>query len=419
MVKYQNMLKVEEIKKDFPILKRRIPAAAGKHGKQLVYLDSAATSQKPKQVIEAVKDFQEKHMANIHRGLHQLSEEANEMYEQARETVAEFIGAKADELVFVRNTTEGINLVAYSWVANQLKPGDEILTTVMEHHSNFLPWQIAGEKLGVKVQVADVTDEGRLDWRDFERKLNKKTKLVAVNHMSNTTGTINPIEKIVRVAKRAGAKVLVDGAQGVQHLGIDVKKVGCDFLAFSGHKMLGPMGIGGVYIKKERQEEMTPFLTGGGMISEVYIDKPAVWAKGVEKWEAGTPNVEGAVGLAEAVRYHQRLGLAEIRKHETEITEYALKQLGKIKEIKVYGPKDVETRGGVISFSFDKVHAHDVAQILDSEGVAVRSGHHCTMPLHQRFGLVASIRASFYIYNDKKDVDRLIEGLEKVKQIFK
>lgn len=409
------MLKVEEIKKDFPILERRIPAAAGKHGKQLVYLDSAATSQKPKQVIEAVKDFQEKHMANVHRGLHQLSEEASEMYEQARETVAEFIGAKADELVFVRNTTEGINLVAQAWAANQLKPGDEILTTVMEHHSNILPWT----QLGLTVKFVDVTEEGILDMKDFARKLTKKTRLVAIGHMSNMTGTINPIEEIVQLAKRAGAKVLVDGAQGVQHLGIDVKKVGGDFLAFSGHKMLGPMGIGGVYIKKERQEEMTPFLTGGGMISEVYIDKPAVWAKGVEKWEAGTPNVEGAVGLAEAVKYHQRLGLTEIRKHEAEITKYALKQLDRIKEIKIYGPKDVEIRGGVISFSFDKVHSHDVAQILDSEGVAVRSGHHCTMPLHQRFGLVASTRASFYIYNDKKDVDRLVEGLEKVREVFK
>jgi cysteine desulfurase/selenocysteine lyase len=257
-----------------------------------------------------------------------------------------------------------------------------------------------------------------LDLKDFERKLSKRTRLVAVGHMSNATGTIHPVERIVRMAKRVGAKVLIDGAQGVQHVGIDVKRIGCDFLAFSGHKMLGPMGIGGVYIKKARQREMGPFMTGGGMIKEVSKQR-SKWADGVEKFEAGTPNVSGAVGLAEAVKYHERLGMEKIREHEKELARYALAKLEKIEGLRIIGPKDVNIRGGVVTFVMEKIHAHDVAQILDSEGVAVRSGHHCTMPLHRRLGLVSSTRASFYIYNTKEDVDRLVEGLKKVKRVFK
>lgn len=403
------MFDVKKIKQDFLILKRKV------NGKLLVYLDNAATSQRPLQVIKAIQDFQTKHNANVHRGLHTLSEEASELYEKSRETVAKFIGAEKEEIVFVRNSTEGINLVAKAWAAKNIDKDGEILSTVMEHHSNILPWQ----QLGLTVKFVDVTDEGILNIEDFKKKLTKKTKLVCVGHMSNMTGTINPIEEIMKLAKKVKAKVLIDGAQSVQHVGIDVKKIGIDFLVFSGHKMLGPMGIGALYIKKERQAEMGVFLTGGGMISEVYLDKPAVWAKGVEKWEAGTPNVEGAVGLAAACEYHNRLGLKNIRIHEKNLTTYALKQLAKIKEIKIYGPKDINIRGGVISFTFKGVHAHDVAQILDSEGVAVRSGHHCTMPLHQRFGLAATTRASFYIYNDEKDVDALIDGLLKVRSVFK
>ncbi len=403
------MLNIQKIKEDFPILKRRV------NGKRLVYLDSAATSQRPLQVIKVVEDFQKKHNANVHRGLHTLSEEASELYEQARKTVADFVGARAEEIVFVRNATEAINLVAWAWAFKNIKKDEEILTTIMEHHSNLLPWR----QLGLMVKFVDVTDEGVLDMEDFKKKLTKKTKLVAVGHMSNMTGTINPIEEIISMAKKVKAKVLIDAAQSVPHLGVNVQKIGCDWLVFSGHKMLGPMGIGALYIKKERQAEMGVWLTGGGMISEVYLDKPAVWAKGVEKWEAGTPNVEGAVGLAVACEYHNQLGMKNIREHEKELTKYALKELSRFKEIKIYGPKDVNIRGGVVTFSFKGIHAHDVAQVLDSEGVAVRSGHHCTMPLHQRFGLAASTRASFYIYNDKKDVDALIKGLEKVRRIFK
>lgn len=403
------MLVVSKIKQDFPILKRMIS------GKRLVYMDNAATSQRPVQVVEAIKEFYEQHNANVHRGLHSLSEEASRLYEQARETVAEFIGARAEEIVLVRNTTEAINLVAWAWAFQNIKKGGEILTTVMEHHSNLLPWM----QLGLTVKFVDVTNEGELDMKDFSKKLSRRTKLVAVGQMSNMTGTINPVEKIIKMARRVKARVLVDAAQSVPHLGVDVEKLDCDWLAFSGHKMLGPMGIGVLYIKKERQAEMGVFLTGGGMISEVYLNKPAVWAKGVEKWEAGTPNVAGAVGLAEAVRYQQRLGMKNIRQHEKELIKYGLNRLKQITEVSLIGPTDVEKRGGVISFTFKGVHAHDVAQILDSEGVAVRSGHHCTMPLHQRLGLVSTTRASFYIYNDKEDIDALIKGLEKVRQVFK
>jgi len=318
----------------------------------------------------------------------------------------------------VRNATEGINLVAFAWGLRNLKKGDEIVTTVMEHHANLIPWQQLTKATGAKLKVVEVTDEGILDMKDFERKLSKKTKLVAVVHISNTTGTINPVKEIVEMAKRVGAKVLIDGAQSVQHLGLDVKKIGGDFLAFSGHKMLGPMGAGGVYVKKARQEEMGVFMTGGGMIKEVSKER-AKWADGVEKWEAGTPNVSGAVGLAEAVKYHERLGLKQIRRHEKELTEYALKRLEEVKGVRLIGPREVKIRGGVVTFVMEKIHAHDVAQILDSEAVAVRSGHHCTMPLHRRLGLVSSTRASFYIYNTKEDVDRLIEGLKKVKKVFK
>jgi len=406
------MLNVKQIQADFPILKRKI------NGKPLVYLDNAATSQRANPVLAAMRDFDLKHNANVHRGLHALSEEASELYESARETVANFIGADADELIFTRNTTEAINLIAWTWGLGRIKPGDEILTTIMEHHSNFLPWQQLVKAHGAKFQVATITPDGRLDMADFSRKLNKKTKLVAVGHMSNATGTINPIDEIVKLARKVKARVLVDAAQSVPHFPVDVKALGVDWLAFSGHKMLGPMGIGGLYIRKERQEETGPFLTGGGMISEVYADKPAVWAKGVEKWEAGTPNVSGAVGLAAAVKYLQKLGMANIRKHEQELTEYGLKQLSRVKGLRLIGPQDSKIRGGVLTFVFDQYHAHDVAQILDSEGIAVRSGHHCTMPLHQYLGLVSTTRASLYIYNDKTDIDKLIAALDKVKEVL-
>jgi len=402
---------IQKIRQDFPILKRKI------EGKRLVYLDNAATSQKPRQVIRAITDYYEKHNANVHRGIHRLSEEASEMYEEARRVVAGFVGAKEDEMVFVRNATEGINLVAYAWGLKNIKKGDEIVTTVIEHHANLVPWQKLSKKTGAKLQVVDVTDEGVFDIKDFKSKLSSRTKLVAVVHMSNVTGEILPVKEITKLSKRVGAKVLVDAAQSAQHLGFDVREIQVDFLAIAGHKMMAPMGISGVYLKKEVQLEMDVFMTGGGMIREV-SKQSAKWAKGVEKFEAGTPNVGGAIGLAEAVRYHERLGLDRIRQHEKELTKYALDRLGEIRGLKVIGPKEVEIRGGMVTWVMEGIHAHDVAQVLDSEGVAVRSGHHCTMPLHERLGITASTRASFYIYNDKDDVDRLVEGLEKVKKVF-
>ena len=413
------MLNINKIKKDFPILTRKVPATGqGKNGKRLVYLDNAASSQKPRQVIKAVSEYYKKHNANVHRGIHTLSEEASLMYEEARKTVAEFIGARSDEIVFVKNATEGINLVAWAWAFRNLKKGDEILTTEMEHHANLVPWQEVAKRLEVKLQVVEVTDEGLLDMDDFKKKLSKKTKLVAVVQVSNTTGVINPVEKIVKEARRAGAKVLVDAAQSAQHMGVDVKKLKGDFLVIAGHKMMAPMGISALFIKKEIQKEVGVFLTGGGMISEVSKDK-SEWVKGVEKWEAGTPNVGGAIGLAEAVRYHSKLGMKNIRQHEKELTKYALEKMSKIKGVKIIGPKDTEIRGGVVTFVMDGIHAHDVAEVLNSEGVAVRSGHHCAMPLHERLGLTATTRASFYVYNDRKDVDQLIKGLLKAKQVFK
>ncbi|MDP4030834.1 MAG: SufS family cysteine desulfurase [Candidatus Beckwithbacteria bacterium] len=406
------MLNVKKIKADFPILRRRV------NEKPLVYLDNAATSQRPLAVLAAMREFDLNHNANVHRGLHTLSEEASQLYESARQTVAEFIGARSDELVFTRNTTEAINLVAWTWGMAHIKAGDEILTTIMEHHSNFLPWQQLALAHHAKLQVVNITPDGRLDMKDFAKKLNRKTKLVAVNHMSNALGTINPVAAIVKLAKKVKAAVMVDAAQSVPHFPVDVSKLGVDFLAFSGHKMLSPLGIGGLYIKKERQTETGPFLTGGGMISEVYADQPAIWAKGVEKWEAGTPNISGAIGLAAAVKYLQKLGMANVRQHEQELTEYGLKQLSRVKGLRLLGPSDSRIRGGVLTFVFDKYHAHDVAQVLDSEGVAVRSGHHCTMPLHQCLGLVSTNRASVYIYNDTSDIDRLVEALDKVKQVL-
>ena len=406
------MLDVSKIRQDFPILSRKV------NGKTLIYLDNAATSQKPKPVIQAIVDYYEHHNANVHRGIHTLGDEATRLYHQSRDQVAKFIGADTDELIFVRNATEAINLVTWTWAFDHVDKDSEIILTEMEHHSNFVPWLQLSKSKGVKLQLVTITKDGRLDLTDLEAKLSPKTKLVAIVHCSNALGTINPIADIVKRARRVGAKVLVDAAQSVPHLPVNVKALGIDFLAFSGHKMLGPMGIGGLFIKRARQEEMGPFLTGGGMISEVYSHQ-VTWQKGPEKFEAGTPNVAGAVGLASAAAYLTKLGLANIRHHEKELVTYALARLQEVKDLTLLGPTDPEVRGGVVAFTVKGIHAHDVAQVLDRHfGIAVRSGHHCTMPLHQKLGIAASTRASFYIYNTKEEIDHLIEGLTKVKQIF-
>lgn len=396
------MLDADQIRRDFPILQRQI------NGRPLVYLDNAATSQKPRQVIEAMVDYYQQHNANVHRGIHTLGDESTRMYQQARKKIAEFIGAgDANELVFVRNTTEGINLVAYSWGTANVSKGDVILTTEMEHHSNLVPWQELAKRVGARVEYTDM--------EDLDEKLKLKPKLLALVHVSNFLGTINPIREIVSKCK--GVKILVDGAQAVSQMPVDVRKLGCDFYAFSGHKMYGPMGIGGLWVKREILEDMQPFMTGGGMISEVH-KTGTVFADLPDRFDAGTPNVAGAVGLAAAVEYLEKIGMDQVRGHSKELTNHLINKLSNLSFVKIYGPTDSDKRGGLVAFTVEGVHAHDVAQVLDSEGIAVRSGHHCTMPMHEKLGIAATVRASFGIYNTKEDIDRLIEGLEKVRQVF-
>ena len=403
---------MNSIKSDFPILNRKI------NHKPLVYLDNAATSQKPRQVIEAMVDYYEQHNANVHRGIHTLGDESTCLYSEARETVAKFIGVEdTNELVFVRNTTEGIKLVAYSWGMANIKSGDVIVTTEMEHHSNLVPWQELAKRVRARVEYVAVNQEGELDLDSLEKKLELKPKLLALVHVSNFLGTINPVKKIATLAKKNGTKVLIDGAQAVPQMPVNVSELGCDFYAFSGHKMYGPMGIGGLWVKREVLEEMQPFMTGGGTISEVHT-VGTVFAGLPDRFDAGTPNVAGAVGLAAAVEYLEKIGMQNVRAHEKELTAYAVKKLKSIKSIRIYGPRNLEERGGLVAFSVEGIHAHDVAQVLDDEGIAVRSGHHCTMPMHEKLGLAATVRASFGIYNTKEEVDKLIEGLGKVKKVF-
>lgn len=401
-----------KVKFDFPILKREVS------GHQLVYLDSGATSQKPKQVLDAERNYYENHNANVHRGAHTLGDEATRLLAESRQVTAKFIGGSEQEVIFVRNTTEAINMVAYAWGLGNLKKGDVLVTTLMEHHANMVPWQEVARRTGARLEVVGLTEDGRVDMDDYTKKLKLKPKLVAFVHVSNALGTINPVAEMTKLAHRAGALVLVDGAQAVPHMKVDVSAIGCDFYAFSGHKMLGPMGIGVLWGRKEILEKIGPFLTGGGMISEVYTDH-STWTEVPEKFEAGTPNVAGVVGLVAAIEYLEKLGLDSVREHDKQLVAYALLQLGKLENIKLLGTRNPELRSGSVSFEYMGVHAHDVATVLDSEGVAVRSGHHCTMPLHNYLGVAASIRASFNVYTTKEDIDALVKALEKVKSIFK
>lgn len=404
------MLNVEKIREDFPILKRKI------NGKLLVYFDNAATSQKPKQVIEALKEFYEKHNANVFRGVHTLSEEATEKYEEARRKIAEFINAENEkEIIFTRSTTEAINLVLYGYAIHNLKAGDEIISTIMEHHSNIVPWQFLQER-GVKLKFVDIDDKGNLKLHQYNELITKNTKLITVTHVSNVLGTINPIDKIEKIAHDNGALYLVDGAQSVPHLPIDVQKINCDFLVFSGHKMLGPTGIGVLYAKKEILEKMKPFNYGSEMIKEVYLDH-TIFADLPLKFEAGTPNIAGAIALGVAVDYLKKIGMKNIAKHEEKLTQYTLKKMKEIEEIKIFG--EAKERAGVISFNLADIHPHDLATILDEDAIAVRSGHHCAMPLMNRLGVVATTRASFYLYNTKEEVDRFVNSLEKARKVFK
>lgn len=406
------MFNVNKIREDFPILKRKI------NGHDLVYLDNAATSQKPHSVIKSILDYYENHNANVHRGVHTLAEEATGMYERARATVAKFINARLpSEIVFVRNTTEALNLVVWSWGKVNIKEGDEILLSEMEHHSNIVPWQLLAKEKGAIIKYIEFNSQGELQISNHKSQITKKTKVVSLTQVSNSLGTINPIKEIAKMAHEAGAIMVVDGAQSVPHMKVDVQSLGVDFLAFSGHKMLGPMGIGVLYGRLELLEAIPPFLSGGDMIRTVSLEG-ATWNEVPQKFEAGTPNVADAVGLAVAIDYLETLGMNNIRVHEIELTSYALTRLRAMPGLRILGPLDPQKRGGVIAFTLEGAHPHDLASILDGEGIAVRSGHHCAMPVHLKLGIPASTRASFYVYNTKEEVDKLVEGLEKARRLL-
>ena len=402
----------EVVRKDFPIFD--VPV----HGdKRLVYLNSAATSQKPRQVIDRLVRFYETENANPSRGIDELSMRAETAYEQARETCARFIGAPFSRtIVFTRGATESINLVRYSWGRANIHSGDEVLVTEMEHHSNLVPWQLLCQETGAVLRALPVDADGKLRMDLLGEYLTEKTKLVAVTLMSNVFGTINPITEISRAAHAVGALVLVDAAQAAPHLSFSVQELDCDFLAFSGHKMLGPTGSGGLYGREQLLEEMPPFHGGGEMIREVWIDR-ATWNEIPYKFEAGTMNIAQQVGLGAAIEYLENLGMDNVREHELTITEYALERIGGAGAT-IYGPKDAAERGGVLAFTFGEVHPHDIATIIDQEGVAIRAGHHCAQPLMRRYEVSAMARASFYIYNSNEDVDALVDALGEAKGWF-
>jgi cysteine desulfurase / selenocysteine lyase len=405
------MFDVESIRKDFPILQRTV------HGKPLVYLDNAATSQKPLAVIDALVEYYERYNANIHRGLHTLAEEATARYEEVREKVRRFINApdKAS-IIFTRNATESMNLVAYAWGRTHIRAGDEIVLTVMEHHSNIVPWQVLAKETGAVLRFVDIDDEGRLrdDWGEM---IGEKTRLVALTQMSNALGTINPVREIANAAHRHGALVLVDGAQSVAHMPVDVQDLDCDFLAFSGHKMLGPTGVGVLYVRRSVLDDMTPFLTGGHMISKVSLEE-TTWNELPWRFEAGTPNIADVIAFGAAIDYLESLGMETVRRHDVELTTYALDVLAQIPNLKLYGPSDPSDRGCAISFNYGELHPHDLGTVLDSYGVAIRAGHHCAQPLMNRLGVPATARASLYVYNRREEIDVLAEGIQEAARFF-
>ena len=402
-------LNVEQVREQFPILQRKI------HGKPLVYLDNGATTQKPLAVLAAMDEAYRNSYANVHRGLHQLSMEATEAYEQAHAKVAQFINATPEEVIFTKGTTESLNLLAYS-LGSTLKAGDEILLSEMEHHSNLVPWQAVAQRTGAVLRFIPVTPDGTLDMVRGASLFSSKTKIVSIVHLSNVLGTINPVKDLARRAHTVGALMIVDGAQSVPHMSVDVKDLDCDFLAFSGHKMAGPTGIGVLYGKREHLERMDPFLYGGDMIREVTFER-STWNDLPWKFEAGTPNIVGGIGLGAAVDFLQGIGMDRIEAYERELTAYALAALRGIDGLEVYGPK--EGRGAVISFNIPGIHPHDVAHLLDDQGIATRGGHHCAMPLIRKMGLTATSRASFYFYNTKEEVDTLVAALRRIKEKFR
>jgi len=398
------------VRADFPILEQRV------HGKSLVYLDNAATSQKPRAVIETISRYYEETNSNVHRAVHHLSEQATNEYEAARKTAKEFLNA-ADwkEIIFVRGTTEGINLVAQSYGRASVNAGDEVLITVMEHHSNIVPWQILCSERGATLRAAPINDAGELDMDAFSRLLGPKTKLVAVTHVSNALGTINPVQRIVEMAHSWNVPVLVDGAQAVPHLKADVQALDCDFYTFSGHKVYGPTGIGILYGKAALLEKMPPYQGGGDMIMSVTLEK-TVYNRLPYKFEAGTPDIAGVIGLGAALEYVSSLGIENVGPHESALLAYATRAVSAIPDLRVIGT--AKEKAGVLSFTLGNIHPHDIGTILDQEGIAIRTGHHCSQPVMQHFGVEATARASFALYNTKEEVDRLVRGIERVREVF-
>jgi cysteine desulfurase/selenocysteine lyase len=406
------MFDVSKVREDFPILSRLV------HGKPLVYLDNAATSQKPRSVINSLVDYYEGYNSNVHRGVHTLSMEATDAMEEARQKVADFIKAETPEsIIWTRNTTEAINLVANTWAREHIKPGDEIVLTAIEHHSNLVPWQRVAAETGGVLRFIPLGEDGNLDLSDVDSIITPRTRLLSMVHMSNSLGTINPVKELGARARAVGAAVMIDGAQSVPHMPVDVNDLDCDFLAFSGHKMLGPTGIGVLYVKRDVLERMEPFLTGGEMVLEVSYDR-ASWNDLPMRFEAGTPNIADAIGLGAAIDYLDALGMENVREHEVELTGYALNAFQELEDVDVFGPKDPARQGGIISFHNSEVHPHDLGTVLDKQGIAVRTGHHCTMPLMRTLGVAATTRASFYVYNSEDEVDMLVDGVQEALRYF-
>ncbi len=405
-------LDVQAVRSEFPALAQAV------HGKPLVYLDNAATSQKPRAVLDALSHYYRADNANVHRGIHELSRRATDAYEGARAKVAAWVGADdPQELVWTRGTTEGINLVATAWGLDNLTEGDEILISVLEHHSNIVPWQLLARRTGAEVRYLELDEEGRLVLDDLERLVTDRTKLVSISHVSNALGTINPVSQIAEAGRAVGARILIDGAQGAVHTKVDVTDLDVDFYAFSGHKMCGPTGIGALWARRELLEEMAPYQGGGEMIHLVGRDE-STWADVPHKFEAGTPNIAGAIGFGAAVDFLSEIGMDAIAAHERALVRYALERFDAIEGVRVFGPRSLDERSAVVSFSMDDAHPHDISTILDAEGVAVRAGHHCAQLVMKHFGVPATARASFYLYNTTEEVDRLVDGLERVRSIF-
>ncbi|MEJ7641505.1 MAG: cysteine desulfurase [Candidatus Nitrosocosmicus sp.] len=412
----QALLDVYKIKQDFPILNRKL-----KNGKKLIYLDNAATTQKPKQVIDMICKYYSEYNSNIHRAVYQIAEEATEEYEKTRANIQRFINARyPEEIIFTRNTTESINLIAYTWGEKNINKGNKIILTEYEHHSNIVPWQMLSNKKGAKINYTDIDEYGYLNLESFSKFLedDEETKLVSLSHMSNVLGTVYPAKEIIKMAHEKKVPVVIDGAQSVPHLHTDVQDLDCDFMAFSAHKMLGPTGVGILYVKKEILEHMPPFITGGDMIKEVHKEN-TVFNELPYKFEGGTPNIADVIGFDAAIEYLKRIGMENVRYHEIELTKYLYSSIKDIKGIKIYGPERVTDRGGLVTFNMEGIHPHDCATILNDFGIAIRSGHHCAQVLMEKLDIIASSRASIYIYNTKEEIDIFIDALNHARRIFK